>query len=299
MITIFSTPKNFEGIFDTIQTNAINSWRALGDNIEIIIFGSSKGAKEIAEKVGAIYIPNVKSSKNGVPYLSDLFKKADVLSSFQILTFINADIILPANFLKPILEVDKKFNKFLMVGYRWDLEIKKKIDFQDIKSVKKFWINKKKIAKKQTCSYIDYFTFRKNTYSSLPDFIIGRPGYDNWMIWHSRRRFIPVIDASDEIKVFHQNHDYNFHNLKRDPKIYLEEDGLENQRLISGNTLNLLDSNYEFKTGKIRRKKSHDFYNRNLGKLALIWPEFSFILILYKKIIRRLKTIDENIFLSF
>ena len=34
MITIFATPKNFEGIFNTIQNNALNSWRALSDEIE-------------------------------------------------------------------------------------------------------------------------------------------------------------------------------------------------------------------------------------------------------------------------
>ena len=41
MITIFCTPKNFEGIFDIVQKNAIRSWRYLSDDLEIIIFGKS------------------------------------------------------------------------------------------------------------------------------------------------------------------------------------------------------------------------------------------------------------------
>ena len=55
MITIFSTHKNFEGIFNTIQINALSSWRALSTEIEIIIFGDSKGGKEAANEINAKY----------------------------------------------------------------------------------------------------------------------------------------------------------------------------------------------------------------------------------------------------
>ena len=39
MITLFATTKNFTDIFKTIQLNALNSWRALSNDIQIIIFG--------------------------------------------------------------------------------------------------------------------------------------------------------------------------------------------------------------------------------------------------------------------
>ena len=46
MITIFCTPKNFEGIFDIIQKNALRSWRNLSDDLEIIIFGKENNKFE-------------------------------------------------------------------------------------------------------------------------------------------------------------------------------------------------------------------------------------------------------------
>ena len=39
MITIFSTPKDFDGEFEIIQKNAMSSWRAISKDIEIIIMG--------------------------------------------------------------------------------------------------------------------------------------------------------------------------------------------------------------------------------------------------------------------
>lgn len=287
MITIFSTPKNFEGIFDIIQKNAINSWRALGNDIEIIIFGDSKGAKEIAKNVAAIYIPIVKKSSNGVPILSDLFAQAEEIAKYKILTFINADIMLPFNFIDIFNKIEIRFKKFLIVGYRWDLEIKEEINFEKINNNQGFWKNLLINAKKHPSSGIDFFIFKKKTFRRLPDFIIGRPGYDNWLIWYARRKLIPVVDISNEIKVIHQNHHYNFHNINKDPKIHLEEDGLENMKLAEDNYLNLKDANYEIKDNKIIKKKKYDFKNRNLGRMEIIYPELYYFFKLYKKLIRR------------
>lgn len=287
MITIFSTPKNFEGIFDIIQKNAINSWRALGNDIEIIIFGDSKGAKEIAENVAAIYIPIVKKSSNGVPILSDLFAQAEEIAKYKILTFINADIMLPFNFIDIFKKIEIRFKKFLMVGYRWDLEIKEEINFEKINDIQVFWKNLLINAKKHPSSGIDFFIFKKKTFRSLPDFIIGRPGYDNWLIWYARRRLIPVVDISNKIRVIHQNHHFNFHNVNKDPKIHLEEDGLENKRLAEDNYLNLKDANYEIIDDKIIKKEKYDFKNRNLGRLEIIYPELYYFFSFYKRLIRR------------
>ena len=129
MITLFATTKNFTDIFKTIQLNALNSWRALSPDIQIIIFGDSDGSDEAAKEIGADYVPDVRCSPQGTPYLSDLFLQADKRAKFPIMTFINADIILPNNFLKPISIIQKRFNKFLMVGHRWDMDIVKIINF--------------------------------------------------------------------------------------------------------------------------------------------------------------------------
>ena len=71
------------------------------------------------------------------------------------------------------------------------------------------------------------------------------------------------------------------------PKACYDQDGKINQKLHQRRTLNLLDCNYHIEYGNIFKKKSKDYINRNLGKLPTIFPEFSSILILYKKIYRR------------
>ena len=207
MITIFCTPKNFEGIFKIIQINAIRSWRSLSKDVEIIIFGKSEGAQKIANEVSAIYYPDVKCSENGVPLLSDLFHKANQIASFDILLFINSDILLPKRFIYSIRNVKDKFSHFLLVGHRWDLKVEKLINFNEAAAVSLFWEMSEMKSKKASPAAIDYFGFRKNSLKKIPDFVVGRPGYDNWLIWKARRMLVPVIDASEVVKVIHQNHD--------------------------------------------------------------------------------------------
>ena len=89
MITIFTTPKDFKNEFEIIQKNAINSWRMLSNDIEIIIMGNSIGSKDMAESIQAVYIKNVPSSENDVPTVSGLFKIAERNARHKLLCYIN------------------------------------------------------------------------------------------------------------------------------------------------------------------------------------------------------------------
>ena len=157
MITIFTTTKNFTGVYETIQMNALKSWRSISPDIEIIIFGDSIGSQEAAKVIDAQYVPNIKFSPFCTPILSDLFYRADTLAKYPIMTFINADIILPDNFLSVVKLASDTLNKFLMVGYRWDMNVKDSIDFINKSERVKFWDKVQKDSIKHACTGIDYF----------------------------------------------------------------------------------------------------------------------------------------------
>jgi len=284
MITLFSTPKDFIGIFKIIQTNALRSWRHLSPDIQIIIMGDSQGSYEMAEEIGAEFIPNIQCSKEGTPLLSDLFRQAQKKARFSIMTFINADIILPVNFLNAVNIAAKRFNQFLLIGHRWDMDVNTVVDFQDSQAANHFWESAANKSQKHPCTGIDYFVFNKGLWKSLPDFIIGRPGYDNWLIWNIRRRLLPVIDASEIINAVHQNHDYNFHNVKNRKGRDTGNETKVNIKLHKGKLLNILDANYQISEGEIHKKKSHEFTIRNLYRLPKIFPEISILIKLYRRV---------------
>jgi len=295
MITIFTTPKDFKNEFAIIQKNAINSWRSLSNDIEIIIMGNSFGAKEMADSIQATYIKNIPTSDNDVPTLPGLFKTADSKARNEILCYINADIILPKNFLDIISGLKKINRKFLAVGHRWDLKVEKEINFYDIKENNTFWIYAKNNSTKHATTGIDYFIFKKNTFKKIPELVIGRFGWDNWLLWHARRNFMALVDLSASLFTVHQNHTYVFQKFTNSSEVKLSKDGLINRKLTKNRGLNLLDANYVYENKKIIKKNSIDFINRNLGKLPSIFPEFSLFFLLYKKLYRRIFISQENV----
>ena len=53
---------------------------------------------------------------------------------------------------------------------------------------------------------MDYFVYPRGAIGPLPAFAVGRPSWDNWMIYRARKLRIPVVDATAAALVIHQNH---------------------------------------------------------------------------------------------
>ena len=300
MITIFTHTKPFKGHFGVIQYNAINSWRALSEDVEIIIYGDVDGADRIAEKVNANRIKNVSKSENGMPLLNYLFEHTEKIAINNILCYINADIILPPNLLD-IVKLAYQKKKCLIVGNRWDLDIKQKINYSDSQWWRKLFDYAISAGDWHKKGGIDYFIFPKNLWGKMPDIYLGLPGSDNWLIWRARRRRIPIIDISSSVYAVHQNHDYSHLGEinKNGYAIGDKKKGLNNflsgtetshnrKMIPNGVSMNLKDATWYLSgDGKIKKKQSKDFINRNLGKLPMIFPEISFFLTIYKKLYRK------------
>lgn len=206
MLTIFTIPKAFRGHFAIIQENALASWTKIRPQCEIILFGDDNGVQHIAKKYRVKHIPDVKKNEEGTPILSDIFNKAQKASQNKILCYVNADIILPSDFVRVVTKVP--FKKFLISGRRRNLEIKKRLGFSkdwfdDLKS------EAVKNSKLDQPGALDYFIFPKSVDFKMPPFAVGRGVWDNWLIYKAKLLKILVIDATEVIFAIHQNHDYS------------------------------------------------------------------------------------------
>jgi hypothetical protein len=201
MITLFSIPKPFTGHTGIIQRNALRSWRVLSDT-EIILFGNEEGVAEAATQFECRHVPDVTVSEYGTPYLDEVFKKAQEMASGKYLCYVNSDIILYDEIAKAINSVP--FKEFLMTGQRWDIEVTAPV----YANYASFLLYVARHHSVQDFPGMDYFVFPKGMITEMPAFIVGRRGWDNWLVYHIRSRGIAVIDATDTIHAVHQNHDY-------------------------------------------------------------------------------------------
>lgn len=208
ILKIFTIPKPFEGHIGTIQRNAIRSWARLRPECGIFVFGDETGSHEIVDELGIEQIVGIDRNEFGTPLLNSVFQHMERAEGPELLCYTNADIIFLSDFVDAVKRISESNSRFLMIGGAWDLDVREELDVEsedweaDIRErVTATGIGRSRYA-------MDYFVFPRDTIGDIPPFAVGRPGWDNWMIYRARHLRIPVVDVSASTCVIHQLHDY-------------------------------------------------------------------------------------------
>lgn len=251
LITIFSAPKPFsDPHIATIQRNAIASWTKLPD-VNVILLGDEPGLAEAAADLGVTHIREIPRSPSGAPLMDSMFRLARQASPTPLYAIVNADIILFDDFVEAARKVVQQREKFVLLGQRWDYDITTALDFsEDWQTHLRQKIQETGELHRPAGS--DYFIFPLSCFIDLPAFIIGRAGWDNWMIYHARKNGFPAIDATADVMIVHQNHDYA--HLPGGQPHYKHPETDDNIRLAGGRPMTrftLLDTDKRLVNGKI------------------------------------------------
>ncbi len=214
MITVFTTAKPFVGQMKINQINAIKSWKQLAPDIEILLFGQGEGYIEAVRELDLDWIEQVAMSDFGTPMVDSMFELVKYQGRYLTRMYINCDIVLTSDFSSILTVLGKR--DFLAVGQRWDVKLDEEIDFS-----KSDWKQSLQSRVLQSGTLhpplgSDYFLYRGDIWDRLPKLVVGRGGYDNYLIYYCRSRGIPVVDLTESIMAIHQNHDYAHHPAGND-----------------------------------------------------------------------------------
>ena len=255
LITIITSPKPFSNPhIATIQRNAIQSWTHLGPEVEVILIGDEPGLIEVAEEYKLKHLPDVKCNESGTPLVSSIFSLAHQFSHSPFLTYVNADILLLPDVIDATKQVAKQKERFLLIGQRWDLDVSSLLDFSP------GWDSRirsevREHGRLHFPAGSDYFVFPRVLYTDVPDFAIGRAGWDNWMIYHAKQQDWTVVDGTPSIMVIHQNHDYS--HLPGGRPHYEQDESRVNEELAGGtqNLYMILDCDMQLREGRLSKPR--------------------------------------------
>ena len=229
--------------------------------------GNEAGMAEAAVELGVRQLPEVRCNPQGTPLVSSIFALAREHSSSPLLAYVNADILLLPDFVESMRllldtqasemafgnnEKQSQARPFLVVGQRWDLAVTGPLDFSP------GWAERLRALVRTAGSLhlpagSDYFIFPRDCFTDVPDFAIGRAGWDNWMIYRARCLGWPAVDASTAITVIHQSHDYS-HLPGGQPHYKLPETDL-NVSLGGGRRtiFKIRDASHSLQGGQVRK----------------------------------------------
>jgi hypothetical protein len=237
MITFFTTPKPFTGHNGVIQRNALKSWTLAAPGAEVILFGDEEGASETARDLGIKHVREVErvtvfksgfasttspskglQSKplnletRGPKILRSFFDAAQEMAKHDAVCYANCDIVLMDDFAAAVAKVQATEKEFLVVGRRWDVDVMTPIDFEEPDWKEQLRKGARTEGQQRSGDWIDYFAFRKGFYlGKMPELVIGRVFWDQWLVWKAQSIGAVVVDASDAVMAIHQNHDYGYH----------------------------------------------------------------------------------------
>ena len=276
-LTIFTAPKPFTNPhIAMIQRNAIRSWKLLDQTgsatagnpgrVEVILIGKEEGLAEAARELGVTHLQDVRRNSLGTPLISSMFDLARQRNSSPLLCCINTDIILLPGFVETAQKIaaqspqsgdfhppqngDFHAPQFLIVGQRWDLDVLEALDFT-VGWEERLRSRLRSNGKLHPRGGSDYFVYPRSCFEHIPEFAIGRAGWDNWMIYEARQRGWPTIDATGTIDIIHQSHDYS--HLPNGQPHYRLPETFENTRLAGGkrHIFHLVDCDLSVKDGKL------------------------------------------------
>jgi len=208
LITLFTAPKPFTNPhIDLIQRNALRNWLALGDDVEVVVIGNEDGIEAVCRELGVHHIPDVDCNEMGTPLISSIFSLGRQVNDSPFLVYVNADILFLPELVDGVRVLADEQTAFLGVGQRYDLDVTSNLDFSGD------WADElrqraQNVGKLHGQTGSDYFVFPRSCFKEIPDFAVGRAGWDNWMIFRARWQGWPVIDMTDAVTIVHQNHDY-------------------------------------------------------------------------------------------
>jgi len=203
-LTLFTVPRPFAGIYDAIQRNAIGSWLEM--DVEVLLLHEpDSNVADVARELG-LSSAEIAVSAEGTPLLDSVFQTAFARADMPLVCYVNADIIVLGSLHHAAALCADRFERFLMVGRRTDLDLQgMRLNYHDD------WRDELRQAIEQRGTLhapcgIDYFATPGNVWGEIPPFALGRAAWDNWLVARALRLGVPVVDATADVSIVHQAH---------------------------------------------------------------------------------------------
>ncbi|XP_052232705.1 uncharacterized protein LOC127845678 isoform X3 [Dreissena polymorpha] len=230
LLTLFTTWNDNPDKYIVHNLTLIN-WRSFHPSVIPVVFTNESSVIIECNKAGVTALPLSNAAADGIPVLKYMFRDAMNHFKTSLYAFSNSDILYTDTLIRTLAQmINSKTIYFsrpvLIVGCRTNVEnvtLEEGLHWENITRISQ------SRGKQFTEWAEDYFiTSPSFPWNEVPEVVVGRPGYDNWLVYNSRKMKYNVIDATKTILAVHQttlagnnegrnhsNRDYNLDLLNK------------------------------------------------------------------------------------
>jgi hypothetical protein len=220
LLTLFTTWKASSEKY-TCHNNTVNNWNLLKPFVQPIMFTNEADLSCRLAKMGWKVLPISKEQK-GVPVLKQMF--LDTISTYNstFYAYANGDILFTDTLLITLMAtLNSNINKsqsLMIIGRRTNVDNVTSTNAENQSTLMETVVSRGSLF---TTWGEDYFITMKNfPWKDIPEVIVGRPAYDNWLVLDARKRG-NVIDATETLLAVHQTTIHgNYEGVKHQDKDY-------------------------------------------------------------------------------
>ncbi|KAL3854145.1 hypothetical protein ACJMK2_013423 [Sinanodonta woodiana] len=206
-----------------VHNITIVNWLSLRPFVLPIIFTNETALAKTCELAGWKTMPLRVVAADGVPVLKYMYIDAMKRYESSLYAFANGDILFTDTLIDTLAEIlqdnSTSHKHTLIIGRRTNTN---NITMKEVSSWKELTVVAKKRGKLFRSDAEDYFvTSASYPWHEIPDFVVGRRAYDNWLVLNARKQKHRVIDASLTILAVHQTtDDGNYESKKKETREY-------------------------------------------------------------------------------
>jgi len=209
IVTLFTTIRD-RNCRKEIHRRLIKNWAALSPGLDPVLFvpSTEKNSSWIDIAISSNWTVRILHAlRHNLPIIRAMFKDVLSVSSTPFVGYANADVLFDRSLLATLrylsesLDISKQM--VLIVGRRRNIDIKT-IDLGSGDNLTK--ISQMDNIRPFIAVAQDYFIISRRglPWDEIPDFVVGRVGYDNWLVAKARDWNITLIDASRTVLALHQ-----------------------------------------------------------------------------------------------
>ncbi|KAJ8308230.1 hypothetical protein KUTeg_013104 [Tegillarca granosa] len=218
ILTLFTTWDPNDGK-DSVHDNVIVNWSTFMPKINLVLFTNDTNIGNKVKERGWKVFPVVHHAAGGTPVLKTMFNTVMYHFNSTFYGFSNSDILFVDDIMDTLYTAHVQFGEtkpIFVTGRRINVP---HINLKEAASYDNIRIAAKTRGTLFEIHSADYFISTKSfPWNTVPDLVVGRPAYDNWIIGHARcvGSGVQVLDATDTILAIHQttksgNHDGHKH----------------------------------------------------------------------------------------
>ena len=213
LVTMFTTMKLKDSKTD-IYLNTLNIWRQLGPSVRVVMYLDDEDCNPwmvllIRDMGWEIRAVPKKHHLVPIPTIRHMF--LDVIDSYNstFYMYANADMLFDESLVNTLhkleteVDLEQVNHRVLVIGKRRNYVMSVGERFHSIPEVTAASYN----APLFTQWAMDYFITTDHSFQwqDIPDFVVGRIRYDNWLLAHAIESGVVAVDATSSLVALHQS----------------------------------------------------------------------------------------------